>query len=231
MSYVKYFLFLSLIIFLVLPNTGCKKPPKPQTPESVMSEENKNNDEQKETAKGKIPRKYGIKSGFVELDIQNNFINVPIKSTLWFDKYGDLEMSEERSEMEMMGQKIITHTRRITRDGFIYTIDMVKKTGTKAKINSFAELNSFDFSKYSEDLLKKWNIKELPEATVLNKKCKVTSFESSSMKGTVYVWQGINLNSEINVSGMEMKSKATKLETNIPVKKDIFEVPADVKIL
>jgi len=231
MSGAKYSFVVLLSLFLILPFGGCKKPPKPKTPESAMNEEVKNGNSGDETAKGKIPRKYGIKSGYVEMDVKNNFINVPIKSNIYFDKYGDLEMTEEKSEMEMMGQKIITHTRRITRDGFIYTIDMIKKTGTKVKINSFAELNSFDFSKYSEDILKKWNIKILPEATVLDKKCKVTSFESSTMKGTVYVWQGINLNSEISISGMEMKSKATKLETNIPVKKDLFEVPAGIKIL
>ncbi|HOJ17545.1 MAG TPA: hypothetical protein PLT92_03165 [Ignavibacteriaceae bacterium] len=223
-------LILILMAVFFIPFIGCKKPPKPKTPESLISEELRQDSVQQKPTRGKIPNKYGVKSGYIESEIKNNILNVPITGKIYFDKYGDLEMSEEISEMEVMGQKIKTHTRKIVKDGFISSIDMIKKTGNKIKINSIQDLNSFDFSKYSKEMLANWQISELPDEIVLNKKCKVTSFESGKMKGTVWTWEGITLKLILVTAGMEFESRATKLETNIPIKRDLFEIPQDVKI-
>lgn len=219
--------FFSLVLLLAF--SGCKKPPQPKSPESIVQEELKQDKPLQNGKKTKLPRKYSIKSGIIHSTIQNSFMKVELKSTTYFDKYGELETVEETSEIEMMGQKVKTHQLRITRDGFIHTIDMIKKTGAKAPIVSFEDLNSFDFSKFNKETLSKWNIEELPDETYLGKKCKVTTFNNKTMKGKVLVWQGITLYSEIDVSGMNIKSVANKIETNININKSIFEIPKDIK--
>ncbi|MGE5848117.1 MAG: hypothetical protein ACM34O_15445, partial [Ignavibacteria bacterium] len=68
--------------------------------------------------------------------------------------------------------------------------------------------------------------------SILGKTCEVFSMnnEKSKLKGTVYNWQGLTLKSEIEMGGIKMKTAATKIEENIPIPSEKFEVPKDIKI-
>lgn len=221
---------LTLLVFTIS-FTGCRKPPKHSTPEAIVNKETRAfmapTDRR---GKFSIPRKYGVKSGIVEYNIENNFLNAPIKGVLYFDNYGELEFFEETSEIEAMGHKIKNHSIRIIREGIVATIDMIKKTGNRRRITSFRDLYSFDFSKYNEESLVGWEIKKGEEEMILNKKGNTYIFSKGDMKGKVVLWQGINLMSEIEKSGDIVKSLATNIEVGVKIESSKFEIPKEIRM-
>ncbi|MGE5812385.1 MAG: hypothetical protein ACM339_12835 [Ignavibacteria bacterium] len=217
MKILKHFLLLSLILFISCGPEEKQVDNKTKVPETASSSAATN-------------KKYKIKSGIITSEIENSMIGGKINSTLYFDDFGSKECSEDMYEMEMMGQKIKTHNIRITSGDYMYNIDMEKKAGTKMKIYSNA--NPYDFSSISEEMKKDWNLKNEGTESILGKTCEVFSMnnEKSKLKGTVYNWQGLTLKSEIEMGGIKMKTAATKIEENIPIPSEKFEVPKDIKI-
>jgi len=167
--------------------------------------------------------KYAIKSGIVEYKTQ--MMGMDMKQTLTFDDYGKKETTDV--EMEMMGVKI--HTVTITKDGFIYTLDLEKKTGTKISGKS----PDIDFENLSEEMVKDMNLKKEGTEEFLGKTCEKMSIDYTKMKmkGTFLVYKGIALKSDTDIGTMKMKLVGEKFEENPSVPASKFEIPADIKIL
>jgi hypothetical protein len=51
------------------------------------------------------------------------------------------------------------------------------------------------------------------------------------MKGYFLIWNGISLKTELEASGMIIRMKATEIDTETSIPKDIFEIPADFKMI
>jgi hypothetical protein len=167
--------------------------------------------------------KYAIKSGIVEYKTQ--MMGMDVKQTLTFDDYGKLDVQEV--EMEMMGVKV--HTLTLSKDGYMYNIDMVQKTGTKmAGVNNA----NIDFQNLSEQMVKDMNLRKLGTEEFLGKTCDKMSidYKAMSMTGTFLVYKGVALMSDTDMGTMKMKLVAEKFIENpdIPVSK--FEIPSDVTI-
>jgi uncharacterized protein (UPF0333 family) len=168
--------------------------------------------------------KYAIKSGIVVY--KGNIMGLDAVQTLFFDDYGAKDLTQV--EMEMMGTKITTLT--ITRDGFVYNIDPSKKTGTKTSVLSGA--NSLNFEDMSDEIVKEWNIKKEGKETVMGKECDKFSLDSPSfsMKGYYWVWKGIALKMDVNMSTVKMLLDATSVQENVNIPAEKFEIPADIVI-
>jgi len=167
--------------------------------------------------------KYAIKSGIVEYNTR--MMGMDMKQTLTFDDYGQKEATDV--EADMMGVKI--HTVTITKDGFIYTLDMEKKTGTKISGKS----PDIDFENLSEEMVKDMNLKKEGTEEYLGKTCEKMSIDYTKMKmkGTFLVYKGVALKSDTDMGSMKMNLIAEKFEENPSVPASKFEIPADIKII
>jgi hypothetical protein len=166
--------------------------------------------------------KYAIKSGIVEYKTQ--MMGMDMKQTLTFDDYGKKEATD--MEADMMGVKI--HTVSITKDGFIYTLDMEKKTGTKISGKS----PDIDFENLSEEMVKDMNLKKEGTEEYLGKTCQKMSIDYTKMKmkGTFLVYKGIALKSDTDMGTMKMNLVGEKFVENPEIPAAKFEVPADIKM-
>ncbi len=164
--------------------------------------------------------RYALKSGIVEYKTQ--MMGMDMKQTLTFDDYGNKESTD--IVMEMMGTKI--HSVTITKDGFIYTLDMVNKTGTKVSGNS----PNIDFENMSEEMAKDMNIKKLGTELFLGKTCEKMSIDYTKMglKGTYLVYKGIALKVDAEIGSTKMKLEAEKFEENPQIPEVKFEIPSDI---
>lgn len=196
--------------------TACKNDSKT---EGAKGADSTKTTEAKPAPKGK----YSLKSGIVEMKSQ--VMGMEQKQVLFFDEYGAKECVEVTASM--FGQK--AHNLNINKDGYAYSIDMVKKIGTKIKIPTDAALNFNDLGK---GIAKEMNIKKTGTETVLGKTCdKYTiDYKKQQMKGYYLVWNGIALKTELTVMGMKTLVEVTKIDENAAVPADKFEIPKGIKI-
>lgn len=190
---------------------------KSKTSETTSATDNKT-----EAANATPKGRYAIKSGIVEY--KTEIMGMPAKQTLIFDDYGQKELTD--MEMEMMGTKIRTVT--ITKDGFIYTLDLEKKTGTRIKGNS----PNIDFENLSEQMIKDMNLKKEGTEEYLGKTCEKMSIDYTKMKmkGSFLVYKGVALKLDTDMGTMKMKLIGEKFIENPDIPAAKFDVPADIKI-
>jgi hypothetical protein len=190
---------------------------KSKTSETVATTENPAATETA-TPKGK----YAIKSGIVQYKTQ--MMGMDMKQTLTFDDYGAKEATD--MEMDMMGVKM--HTVTISKDGFIYTLDMEKKTGSKISGKS----PDIDFENLSEEMVKDMNLKKEGTEEYLGRTCEKMSIDYTKMKmkGTFLVYKGVALKSDTDMGTMKMKLVGEKFIENPEIPASKFEIPADVTI-
>jgi hypothetical protein len=193
---------------------------KSKTSETSSSTENKN-DVAKENPKGK----YALKSGIVEYKTQ--MMGMDVKQTLTFDDYGKKDIQDV--EMEMMGVKI--HTATLTRDGYVYTLDLVKKTGIKKPAVTIKNAD-IDFENLTETMVKDMNLKKEGTEEFMGKTCEKISIDNKNMhmKGTYLVYKGIALMVDTDMGTIKMKLKAERFVENPELPAERFDVPADIKI-
>ena len=176
--------------------------------------------------------KYGIKAGSFTYSMNLGF--GPVETVTWFDDYGAKECSETKSEMKLFGVKISQHNRNLTKDGYSYSLDLTKKTGTKMKIEGLPEDMKMSFAAMSAAMKDSITVKELGEEDVIGKKCRkieVTMKDGGSM-GTFWLWKNITLKMENRDknTGAAFAFTATKAEELSSVPQDLFDIPSDIKI-
>jgi outer membrane lipoprotein-sorting protein len=155
-------------------------------------------------------------------------MGMDMKQVMSLDDYGKKEVTEIM--MEMMGTKI--HTVTLTKDDFVYTIDMVKRTATKSPSYQGSNQN-IDFENLSEEMVKDMNLKKEGTEEFLGKTCEKMSIDYTKMKmkGTYLVYKGIALMVDTDMGTMKMKLIGEKFVENPDIPAEKFEVPADVKIV
>lgn len=175
--------------------------------------------------------KYQIKSGILELKVENNMMDTDSKQILYFDEYGKKERTETYTELQMMGQNIKS-VGVILNDGeFSYSFDPEKKTGTKTKLFGSHTGAQYDFENFTEEMKKDWNLRKEGTVNILGKTCDKYYMDNKGMKmkGTVCLWHGLALQSDIDMGGIKMNITAVSLTDNADIPADKFAVPADIK--
>jgi len=149
--------------------------------------------------------------------------------TMYFDDYGMKEYSETIGEI--MGFKV--NSIQIRKDGFLYTIDMNQKTCKKAKVGDENTPQNINFSNISQKMIEDLHIEKTGTEEYLGKTCDVWSMDHQDMKmkGTYIIWKGITLRTEMEASGMIIRMKTKSIDTESPLPKGIFDIPADVKMI
>ena len=182
-------------------------------------------DNQTDAAKVTSKGKYAIKSGIVEYKAQ--IMGMDMKQILTFDDYGNKEITE--MVMDMMGTKSRSIT--LAKDGFQYTYDLEKKTGTKKPFSGNGSFN-VDFENMSKDMIKDMNLKKEGTEEFLGKNCEKMSidYKKMEMKGNFLVYKGVALKMDTYMGATKMKMVAEKFLENPSFPANQFEVPTDVKI-
>lgn len=177
------------------------------------------NDEKAASPVAAAKGRYSLKSGTVEY--KGNIMGFSSTQTTWFDDFGAKEASE--TVMDMMGTTV--RTLMIIKDGFVYNIDPDKKTGsrTSAAIGS-ANIN---FENLTDEIIKEWNIKKEGQEEVLGRSCQKYSLENSSfsIKGNYWVWKGVAIKMDMDMSSMKMLIEAVNIQENSVVPVNKFDVP------
>ena len=207
------------IMALVIVLFACQgKTPKQTAPTTA-------NENPTEVVKPSTKGKYAIKSGIVEYKTQ--MMGMDMKQVLTFDDYGKIEMTEV--VMEMMGMK--THSVTLTKDGFVYVFDLVKKTGTKNPFYGGGSQN-IDFENMSKEMVKDMNLKKEGTEEFLGKTCEKMSvdYEKMKMKGSFLVYKGIALKMDTDMGTVKMNLVADKFVENPEIPAGKFEIPTDVVI-
>ncbi len=175
--------------------------------------------------------RYKLKSGIVTMVSETMGMKQTI--TMYFDDYGNKTSNETKGEIDMgaMGKTQIDNL-NFTKDGYLYNINLVKKTGTKRKKADFGKQKDIDFSKLSDDMMKQMKITKQGTEVVLGKTCDKFAMDDPAMKmkSTYCVWNGIPLKTDMDMGGIKASVTATNVEENVSIPADKFEVPSGITI-
>lgn len=175
---------------------------------------------------------YGVKSGIVTFE---DIIMKGMNQTFYFDDYGKKEARYTIMEMDIAGQKIRTGSVEINADGYLINYDIEKREGTKTKslgsIGGAKDLPK-DMDKLTKEMMEQYHMKDLGKKEILGKECRGFEFTVMGMNSKVWVWNNIMIQSTVQMSkdAKPMEMTATKIETDIPIPPEKFQVPSDVKI-
>lgn len=175
---------------------------------------------------------YTIKSGIVTY--KSSVMGMAQDYTLYFDDFGKKECKYIYMKLEMFGQVSETSSSEINKDGYIYKIDWQKKTGTKTK--SYSALGAAagmpDPKTLTDDLRNKYQYKDLGKKEIMGKECQGVSMVFAGMKMEAWVWNNIALRiySYTKDGSLMMEINAVKIEENVSIPADKFEIPADIVI-
>ncbi|MBI3257954.1 MAG: hypothetical protein HYZ54_00495 [Ignavibacteriae bacterium] len=178
-----------------------------------------------------VEKKYLISSGILTMKVDISGIKSTMNTIVYFDRYGNRECTETSNTQDMGNGNIIkTQNLSFNADGYIYRIDLVARTGTKAKYNPKAMTGGFSFAGLTDKIRKQYNIKKIGTSIVLGKQCDQYSMNAGDMRGEFDVWKNLTLNLTTQTGGLITRVTTTKLEENVSIPKDKFTVPSDVKI-
>ena len=176
----------------------------------------------------------GLKSAMVEYQVSTSGRGADSSGvdTMWVDDYG--RKSARLQKHVQRGGKNQTENLGLLTDGWIYTIDLKKKTGMKMSLEqAMAMAKRFgkgaqgqDGQAFVKDFVEKNGGKILPPEEFLGRMCDV--FEVWGCK--TWAFKGVALKTEGTVMGIKTSMVATKFEENPSIPASRFEVPAGVKI-
>ena len=200
------------------------------------SEDNQNNVAESDSEQGLFTKPvnptYDVRSGIITFE---NVIMQGMNQVFYFDDYGRKEARYTVMEMELMGQKVSTGNVEIHIDSFLIRYDLQSQEGTKIishiSIGGAKDIPK-DFSELTPEFIEDFNLKELGKKEILGKECQGYEATTMGIKTEVWVWNGIALYSRIFMSqdGKPMEIKASKVEINVPIPADKFQVPPEINI-
>lgn len=188
----------------------------------------------KETTDKKITstdfsKRYGVRSAIVEYAITGSQSG---SKTLVFDDWGMKQAEYTNSVLQIAGFSKNINLLNIIKDDSNYIVDLERKTGTKTKNpvkKLIAELqNQKSFGEFGEQILLKSGAMKVGREDFLDKECDI--YEISNAGTKIWIWKWIPLKTITKTGGVEINSIAKKIEVNVSIPSEKFEVPNDVTI-
>jgi hypothetical protein len=173
-------------------------------------------------------KKYDTKSGIVtfETKMEMSGMTIKTKSVVYFDDYG-IKECEETYKTDASGKEALTD-RSFVKDGFRYTCSIENKGGIKTKALGYGVAAPFNMDEAST--MKDVQFKKTGDETICGKPCESFSMVTPSGVIKMFGWNKIALKTTLDNASMKMKTEtvATKVEENVSIPADKFEVPKDV---
>ena len=167
----------------------------------------------------------------IEFETKSSFggMEITAHETQWIDQKNNRKAIRTQSETKGYGVNQKEEQLTIEEGDWVYTIDLISKTGTKMKIGQFKEIAQAmgqfvkpDF-KNLEEFVKQNGGTIFPNETFLGKDCKV--FEVFGMKQWLYKDQVL----KVEMNGQVMR-QATQIEEDANIPDDVFKIPEGIHI-
>lgn len=178
---------------------------------------------------------FDVKSGMIEYKIEGKTKGT---KTLWWDDYGRLQHEYKKTSTKMFGMTTKEEVLTIKTKEWIYTINLIDKTGTKssqeeAMLMAEALMGSSseaDLIKMGEDIQKDLDAEIVDNESILGRSC--TVMDIGKLNGKSWTYKRIPLKTEIKMGGIlgDSLEEAIKMEENISVSGDKFKVPSGIEI-
>ncbi|MFT3830583.1 MAG: hypothetical protein QM691_12850 [Opitutaceae bacterium] len=175
----------------------------------------------------------GLNSAVVEYQVTTTGrgVNSTGTDSLWMADQG--RKSARLQKRTKTNGKVESEGLGLLVDGWIYNIDLLKKTGMKMSLQQaqdmakrFGKGAQGEGQAYVKDFVEKNGGKILPPEEFLGRTCDV--FELWGMK--TWAYKGVPLKTEGTMMGVKTSMVATKFEENPSIPASRFEIPAGVKI-
>ena len=204
--------------------TSCKQTPKSDTNTgtTVATESTKSAD---------APMgMYGLKSAILETEtlmpggMGSNTMKIII------DDYGKQRMTEMTMAMSMGGHSMNTTSKTLIKEDYVYSWTGMSKTGTKFKLDpNKLDKKNLDFSKLTEEMKAKMKVKDEGTESIEGRECKVVSYETDAMKGKMWLYKQLPLQSEMMMGDKKIITKLKSLDENPSLPAGTFDLPADIQ--
>jgi hypothetical protein len=175
-------------------------------------------------------KRYGIESAIVKKTtvIKAQGMEQTMNAVQYFADFGRKEAVEMTMSMQGQNFTIIT----MVKDGYVYSANMAVKQGTKVNMANMDDLQTVNFLNLTDEVKKKYQIQANGIQQVAGKDCNryEMSFttQGQNVKGTVWVWQGLTLKSNINVSGNQVEEEATEIQEGATIPNEKIDLPEGV---
>ena len=167
---------------------------------------------------GKEAKRYGFKSAIVKYT--TSIMGQDVQSTTYIDNYGALECQKTTMSVPGMGD---VESAVITKEGKMYSVNYALQQVQEVP------LETPNFTDLTDEAVKKFKIKEVGKEKYLDKDCTIYTMENETqgMKAQIKVWvyKGLGLKQETDISGMKIVAKATGIDEGASVLPQIFDVP------
>jgi len=175
---------------------------------------------------------YEIKSGVITYQIDGMTKGT---KTHWFDDYGRLQCTRTTSTTTLMGFSTKEDKLEIRTHEWVYIINMIDKTGTKAKIEAamaptddmYSGLSDSEKEQFVEQTKASLNVHESGTGVVLGRTCKIMEIGQGNK---VWTYKNISLKSEVQMGTIKMTETPTSFDENASVPASKFEPPAGIQI-
>jgi hypothetical protein len=170
-------------------------------------------------------KKYPYKSGIIKYEWKGFMEG---EQTVYFDDYGYLEATYQKTVSEVMGFSTETNEITIVRGAEQITIDLETKTAVKIKnpvLESFEENPNREWEEVAKEMMKSLNFKKVGTEKIIGKNCDV--YEGM---GKVWIWNGLNLKTETKSMGIDATVTATEIKLDVTVPSEKFEIPEGITI-
>ena len=171
---------------------------------------------------------YKVRSGIVYYSSVMNIAPFNKGIVLYFDSFGKREAIKITATISNSIQTQML----IKLDDLQYMMmDTLQCIKTKRK-KEFS-LENLDISLINENTCKEYDVKAAGEIFYLNRMCNKYIFTNSgkNIKGEIIVWQNIPLSILVDRQGIVERTEAYKIETEVNIDENVFDIPKNIKIL
>lgn len=182
----------------------------------------------KPVASGERPHRYDHKSGIVTMKSQSG---PDADATIFFDDYGNRLSTTTNFHEKFNGKPLTITNVSLFKDSLSVLYDPLKKVGYSLPVPE-ATMNYFPrFEKLSEEGRKAILAAPIEPRTILGRECLGYALDRNGIALKIWSWDGIPLRTESHFGVNTMLVlEAMRLEVDVPVPAERFEVPAGVKI-
>lgn len=166
-------------------------------------------------------KRYGFKSAIAK--VSTDVMGQKVESTAYIDDYGAKECQKTKVTVPGVGE---VESASIVKDGKSWAVNYMYKQIQETTESLAGQPN---FLNLDEETIKKFNIKEAGKGTILDKECTIYTMENEvqGMKAEMKVWvyKGLAMKSETNISGMKLVGEMVEFEEGAMVLPQVFDLP------
>ena len=152
-----------------------------------------------------------------------------ITNTIYFDQYGDRELTETKSNFSVMGKSISTNSFTLVMDGYGYNWSNRTPNGTKYKIQNISDPTKLSYKDLSADMMQQLGITKSGKETVNGRVCDIYIMNKENVgSGKYWIWKNILIKCEANMGGNSMTMEMTDIQENAIIDDSVFSLPKDI---